>query len=86
MLVGCSANPAPDGKEVKAPNTAQVAEDIYNKPGMEISKIVSNMADTLHKTRMADLSKEENLTHSYTDEEGKVVNIRLYQKLPLPPL
>ena len=81
MLVGCSANPAPDGKEVKASNTAQVAEDIYNKPGMEISKIVSNMADTLHKTMMADLSKEENLTHSYTDEEGRVVKYSTVPKV-----
>ena len=50
-LGGCAANPAPDGKKVGS-------DSVYNQSGMEISRVVSNMADTLYKTLYADLAEE----------------------------
>lgn len=45
---GCTANPAPGGK-------ADVDEDVYKVSGMEISNIVSEMADSIYATMYANL-------------------------------
>ena len=44
-LSGCSSDPADNGKSAR----------VYEQSGMEVSKIVSQMADTLYQTMMADL-------------------------------
>lgn len=49
-LGGCAANPAPNGKKIGS-------DSVYNQSGMEISRVVSNMADTLYKTLYADLAE-----------------------------
>ncbi len=55
-IAGCSANNAVNGKGTAHPQ-------VYEQQGMEISKTVSDMTDTLYKTMIADLSvaeKEDN--------------------------
>lgn len=58
LLVGCTANPAPSGKAEKTVNVQNSASSVYNQQGMEISKIVSSMSDTLHTTLINDLRKD----------------------------
>ena len=64
---GCTANRADDGN-----TPAQGSSLIYEKKGMEISKIISDMADTLYLTMCQDLDVVE------TDEKGNIV------RKPLP--
>ena len=47
-ISGCTANPAHGGKDSSQP-------PVYEQKGMEISKTVSEMADTLYATMIADL-------------------------------
>lgn len=63
ILAGCSANPAHDGK---AADTSYLQESVYDQKGMEISKIVSMMADTLYQTMMNDLAKD-----TVTDKDSR---------------
>lgn len=61
-LAGCSANPAPDGRKMGS-------DDVYSQPGMEVSKVASQMADTLAKTLGADLQAQE---REAADEKGNL--------------
>lgn len=47
LMLGCSANTAPGGKE-----------DLYSARGMEITKVVSNMADVVLQTMVQDIQIE----------------------------
>ena len=49
---GCTANPAPGGKA-----DVDVDEDVYKISGMEISSVVSAMADSIYATMEANLIK-----------------------------
>lgn len=51
-ISGCTANPAHGGKD-------STQSQVYEQRGMEISKIVSEMADTLYTTMIADLKANE---------------------------
>ncbi len=51
-LFGCTANPAPDGRKTGS-------DDVYSQPGMEVSKVASQMADTLAQTLGEDLRTQE---------------------------
>jgi TolB-like protein len=61
-LAGCSANPAPDGRKTGS-------DDVYSQPGMEVSKVASQMADTLAQTLGADLQEQE---RQEADEKGNL--------------
>lgn len=51
-VAGCTANPAPDGRKTGS-------DSVYSQGGMEVSKVASEMADTLAQTLSADLQSQE---------------------------
>lgn len=71
MLLGCSANPASDGKVVMANQTQE--KGIYDEPGMEISKIVSKMTDTLYQTMVQDIQKDSQYAQTSVDKDNNQV-------------
>ena len=80
-LAGCSANPAPDGKVAPTSTVVAANDDVYSKPGMEISKIVSAMSDTLYKTMQADIAKDDSQVKTYIDEDGNAVKYSTFPKV-----
>ena len=72
ILAGCEANPASQGNGAPKEHIANTSTNIYNQQGMEISKIVSQMADTLYNTMRNDLIKESESNVQY-DKDGNVI-------------
>ncbi|MGN1280648.1 MAG: FlgO family outer membrane protein [Succinivibrio sp.] len=70
ILAGCSANPAQDGK-VTETTSSQVS--VYDQKGMEVSRIVSMMADSVYQTMINDLAKT-NAPDKALDKSDKIVS------------